>query len=82
MRESYVRPVTGAREPAPEWHAVWRFRAVALVLLVLVGWGAAYGINQLIHVSDQDPTSDIGTTAPESLGTPPTLKITTLVRGA
>jgi hypothetical protein len=68
MRESYVRPVTGAHEPAPEWHAVWRFRAVAVLLLVLVAWGAAYGINQLIHVGDQDPTSDVGTTGPQTPG--------------
>jgi hypothetical protein len=66
MPESYVRPVTGAREPAPEWHAVWRFRVVALVLLVLSGVGAAWGLNKLIHVGDQDPTSDISTTVPAS----------------
>lgn len=63
MRESYVRPVTGAHEPAPEWHAVWRFRVVAIVLLVVVGVTAAWGFNQLLHLGDQDPTSDIGTPA-------------------
>ena len=70
MRESYVRPVTGAREPAPEWHAVWRFRAVALVLLALVAWGAVVGINKLLHLGDQDPTSDIDApaTAPATPG--------------
>jgi hypothetical protein len=64
--ESYVRPVTGAAEPRPEWVAVWRFRAVALVLLVLVGVGAAYGFNKLLHLSTQDPTSDVGTTVPST----------------
>lgn len=68
MAESYVRPVTSAREPAPEWHAVWRFRAVAIVLLVLSGAGAAWGINQLIHVGDQNPASDVPSTAPASPG--------------
>jgi hypothetical protein len=66
LGESYVRPVTGAREPAPEWHAVWRFRVVALVLLAVTGVGAAWGINQLIHVGDQNPASDIPSTGPAS----------------
>ena len=68
MRESYVRPVTGAREPVPEWHAVWRFRAAAFVLLGAVAIGSAWGFNQLLHLGDQDPTSDIGNTAPETPG--------------
>jgi hypothetical protein len=68
MRESYVHPVTGAREPAPEWHAVWRFRVAALVLLVLAAWASAFGINKLLHLGNQDPTSDIDApaTAPAS----------------
>lgn len=56
MAESYVRPVTGASEPRSEAAAVWRFRVVALVLLVVVGAGTAWGINQLMHLGDQDPT--------------------------
>ena len=56
MRESYVRPVTGAREPKPEWHAVWRFRAVALVLLALAAAATVWGVNQILHAADQDPT--------------------------
>jgi hypothetical protein len=55
--ESYVRPVTSAREPAPEWHAVWRFRVVAILLLALVAFGATKGIDRLIHVGDQNPTA-------------------------
>ncbi len=58
MRETYVKPVTGAREPAPEWVAVWRFRAVAFVLLALMAAVTVWGVNQLMHLSDQDPTSD------------------------
>jgi hypothetical protein len=64
MRETYVRPVTGAREPVPEWHAVWRFRAAALVLLLLVGALTVWGVNKMMHLSDQDPTSDPNAMAP------------------
>ncbi len=65
MRESYVRPVTGAREPAPEWRAVWRFRAVAIVLLAVLGVATVWGVNQVMHISDQDPTSGLtGSMAP------------------
>lgn len=56
MRESYVRPVTGAREPKPEWHAVWRYRAVALVMLALAAVATLWGVNQILHAADQDPT--------------------------
>lgn len=58
-RESYVRPVTGAREPAPEWHAVWRFRAVSLVLLVLLALATLWAVNKALHVGDQNPASDL-----------------------
>ena len=72
MGESYVRPVTAAREPAPEWHAVWRFRAVSLVLLVALGVAFAWGVNAVLHASDQDPsTGDDGmipSTAPATPG--------------
>ncbi len=57
MRESYVRPVTGASEPRNEAFALWRFRVISLVLLLVVGAGTAWGINQLVHLGDQDPTS-------------------------
>ncbi len=60
MRESYVRPVLGASEPRSEAVAVWRFRLISLVLLAVMGAGTAWGINQLVHLGDQDPTSDTG----------------------
>ena len=69
MRESYVHPVTSAHEPTPEWHAVWRFRAVAFVLLVLIGAAALKGFDLLLHAADQDPTSDpVPSTGPQSPG--------------
>lgn len=68
MRESYVRPVTAAREPVPEWRAVWRFRLVALVLLAVLAALTVWGVNQVLYVSDQDPTSDPASTAPPSPG--------------
>jgi hypothetical protein len=67
-RESYVRPVTGAYEPAPEWHAVWRFRAVALVLLLLLAVVTAWAINKALHLGNQDPTSGIPAPPPASAG--------------
>lgn len=56
MGESYVRPVTGATEPRSETAAVWRFRVAALVVLLMIGAGTLWGVNQLMHLSDQDPT--------------------------
>jgi hypothetical protein len=43
---------------------------VAFVLLVLVAWSAAFGFNKMLHVGDQDPTSDVDTpsTAPQRPG--------------
>ena len=64
MRETYVRPVTEAREPQPEWRAVWRFRVVAFVLLAVMAVVTVWGVNQLMHLSDQDPTSDPNASAP------------------
>ena len=40
MPESYVPPVTTAREPRPAWIAVWRFRVVVVVVIALIAWGA------------------------------------------
>ena len=72
MGESYVRPVTSAREPKPEWRAVWRFRLVALVLLAVLAVITVWGVNKLLHAANQDPTSDLGNdpspTAPVSPG--------------
>ena len=56
MRESYVRPVTSAREPKPEWRAVWRYRAVAFVLLAAAAVATFWALNQLVTPDAQDPT--------------------------
>ncbi len=40
MGESYVRPVTRAREPRPEWPSVWLFRLV-IFAVVLALWAVA-----------------------------------------
>ncbi|HVF06072.1 MAG TPA: hypothetical protein VNA20_14620 [Frankiaceae bacterium] len=68
MRESYVRPVTSASEPRPEWIAAWRFRLVMFVLLVAVGAATAWGVNLVLHAADQDPVNidePAPTTAPQ-----------------
>jgi hypothetical protein len=55
MREPYVRPPLVPREPAPGWIAVWRFRLVAVVLLVvlvLIGYRA---FRKFSGATDQDP---------------------------
>jgi hypothetical protein len=52
VREQYVRPPLIAREAKSDRLAVWRFRVIAvlvmLLLTVLVGWGMikALGIGQ------------------------------------
>jgi hypothetical protein len=66
MPETYVRPVTGAHEPAPEWHAVWRFRAVALVLLAVLAVATVWAINKALHVGDQDPSTGVPSAPPAS----------------
>jgi hypothetical protein len=37
-REDYVRPPLLASEPAPRWHAVWRFRVLAILAILLFGF--------------------------------------------
>ena len=53
--ERYVRPPVVAREPAPAWIAVWRFRLLALlVLAVLVAVGVLL-FRQFTGANAQDP---------------------------
>ncbi len=55
MAEQYVRPPLFAREPAPAWIAVWRFRIVALVVLALLALGVVLLFRQLTGANAQDP---------------------------
>ena len=55
MGESYVRPPLIAREPAPRWHAVWRFRVTALALLVLAVIAGYIVFQHLSGATAQDP---------------------------
>ena len=66
MRESYVRPVTSARERAPEWHAVWRFRAASLIMLALLAWVTVLALQAALAPDTQDPTSGTPSEAPAS----------------
>ena len=73
MRESYVRPVTRATEPKREWVAVWRFRAVAIVLLALAAAATVWLVNKVLYAAEQDPTAprasvSVGAGAPGAPG--------------
>jgi hypothetical protein len=46
-RETWVHPVTGGAEPASRTLAVWRFRLVLLLLLVLLGLGVLLAYRSL-----------------------------------
>jgi hypothetical protein len=55
MAEQYVRPPLVAREAAPRWIAIWRFRATALALLVLVVILGYIAFQHLSGATAQDP---------------------------
>ena len=55
MGESYVRPPLVAREPAPRWLAIWRFRATAVALLVLAVIVGYIVFQHLSGATAQDP---------------------------
>ncbi len=56
MGESYVRPVTRAREPAPRWLAVWRFRIAVVLLIALIAWGSLEVFRRYVDPNrSQDP---------------------------
>ena len=73
MDESYVRPVTRAREPGPSWLPVLRFRLAVVVLLMLLAfacvevWARYFDPNRQ---GGQDPGvgNEVVEPQPESLG--------------
>ena len=57
-RERWVHPPVVAREAAPAWIAVWRFRLVAFLILALVVLVAVLLFRQLTGANAQDPGID------------------------
>ena len=55
MGERWVSPPTVARELAPAWIAVWRFRLLALVLLALLVLVSVLAFRQFTGANSQDP---------------------------
>jgi hypothetical protein len=55
MGEHYVRPPLVAREAAPAWRAVWRFRVTALALLALLLVLGYTAFEHLSGATAQDP---------------------------
>ena len=58
MAERYVRPPVVAREPAPAWIAVWRFRLLALLALAALVVVAVVLFRQFTGANAQDPGID------------------------
>ena len=50
-----MRPPLVAREPAPAWVAVWRFRLAALVVLALLVLACVLVFRQVTGANAQDP---------------------------
>lgn len=57
-RERWVSPPAVAREAPPAWIAIWRFRLLALVLLVALVVLAVVAFRQLTGANAQDPGID------------------------
>ena len=55
MGEQYVRPPLVPREAPPAWLAVWRFRLVALVVLLLLVLLSYRVYQEFSGATDQDP---------------------------
>jgi hypothetical protein len=55
MGEQYVRPPLVAREATPRWLVVWRFRATALALLVLLLIVGYIAFQHLSGATAEDP---------------------------
>jgi hypothetical protein len=53
--DRYVRPPLVAKEPPSRWAVVWRFRVVALIVLVVLALTVLYIARHLIN-TEQNPT--------------------------
>lgn len=58
MTERYVRPPVLAREPAPAWRAVWRFRLLGFILVALLLLGGVLLFRSFSDTTSQDPGLD------------------------
>ena len=56
--ERWVRPPVVAREAAPAWVALWRFRLIALLVLGLLVLAAVLVFRQITGANAQDPGID------------------------
>lgn len=57
-RERWVSPPVVAREAAPAWIAIWRFRLLALVLLAALVVLTVVVFRQVTGANAQDPGID------------------------
>ena len=55
MGEQYVRPPLVAREATARWLVLWRFRATALALMVLLLIAGYVAFQHLSGAASQDP---------------------------
>ena len=67
-REDYVRPPVLAREPAPRWIATWRFRLVAIVIMLVLAYAVFVLAKHFVN-TEQNPTFGPVGLAAVSLGT-------------
>lgn len=70
MADRYVRPPLLAREAAPRWRAVWRFRLLGLIVMALLIGGLFLAFQALSETTSQDPgLNSLGPEVPELTGT-------------
>ena len=55
MAERWVHPPVVAREAVPAWVGVWRFRVVALLLLLVLVLGTAVLFLHVSGLTSEDP---------------------------
>ena len=60
MAEHYVRPPLVAREPKDPRFALWRFRVVSTVLLVVLGFLVFVLLLKALNVTEQSPGFGVG----------------------